>query len=673
MNPPPSSSSALPTAALTSDHVNYLIFRYLQEAGHENTATAFYRDWHRSHEFRDPEDYPFAPVVRRNELVRVIQSGLRHDELEARVRKDERRYRFTGLPPGDGQQQQQQQQTLENGVGPASSGPASRPGSSAKDKYRPSVRRAQHDFPTPAPKRQRRSEGSEGVHLNGDAMDVDARSPSAAEPDDDVEAASPAVGSEPEMTDIPERYDSMDIGVQTDTKSGPKTSTMYWKIDKPGAMIYHSAFAPTSTSGSNSTLMTVGESLCRFYQLPANPTDTTQILNVDESTLSPNSVVTASAWHPNGYIAAFAADTLREFPDDSQIPRQHIFCHDSRNGASFHYTIPPLLEPQGIVLALRFNPRGDKLLVLRTNLKRGSILVYDTQEMKPENAHPIAWSCYEHQILDAAWLSELSYVLAGENGFSRYETVAVPGVLVMSDDATAQRSYRIDRSDSWLHERATDDTCTYDKVRASSNQTVVALASSDDRRLVIGKRPSSVPYDVALTATIGLQDHLTAMAFQPSLSDSSASNTAILAVTFESGSCGLYLCTSAGEDEVNGTSGEINKLLVLYLKSGPALALAWSPNGAFLAVAGPDLVQVWDTSALLKAQDMPMLKKHGSLGALVTWRPNHAAAGPRNGEPRAMSEPSLSWSADGESLAFAIDKDVSVDYIRLRLCISHTD
>ena len=248
------------SGALSSDHVNYLILRYLQEAGHENAATAFYRDWHRLPEFRNPENYPFAPVVRRGELVNVIQDGLHHDELIARVKKNDRRFQFTNINTRE-VLERRDGAVFENGV------VGSRPSSSAKRKGRPLTMRPPDEFPTPAPKRQRRSEGSENLHLNGDAMEVDAASASA-DADEDGDAVSPAVSAEPDMVEVPERYDSMDVAVQTEVKTGPKTSTMYWKVDKPGATIYHCAFNPASDSKDGTTLLTVGESLCRYYQVP---------------------------------------------------------------------------------------------------------------------------------------------------------------------------------------------------------------------------------------------------------------------------------------------------------------------------------------------------------------------------------------------------------------------
>ena len=262
------------SGALHSDHVNYLIFRYLQEAGHENAATAFSRDWHRPHEYRDPENYPWAPVVRRSELVSVIQSGLHHDELQSRVRKSTRKFQFTSLNSRESLERQDGGGVvLENGalVG-------SRPSSSAKRKARLQIMRAPDEFPTPPPKRKRRSEGSEGVHLNGerDVMEVDAASASA-DADEDGDAASPAVASETEVMEVPERYDSMDVAVQTEVKTGPKTSTMYWRVDKPDATILHSMFCPSSNPKDTRTFLAVGASLCRFYQVPLDVTEAEQV------------------------------------------------------------------------------------------------------------------------------------------------------------------------------------------------------------------------------------------------------------------------------------------------------------------------------------------------------------------------------------------------------------
>lgn len=256
-------------AALHSDHVNLLIFRYLQEVGFETAAKAFHLDWHRPPDCHDPEDLPFAQEVQRNELVSVIQTGLYHDDLQSRLSKGERRFRWMGIDARDSVEKRDA--AVENGTG-------SRPSSSYKRKERPSsAMRPPGDFRTPAPKRQRRSEGSE-AHVNGDrdAMDIDAASASA-DADDEPDAISPTVQSEPDQVEIMERYDSMDVATQTEMKTAPKTSTMYWRVEKPTASVMHSMWNPALNSTHAKSLLTVGGSLCRFYLIPDSLEDARQV------------------------------------------------------------------------------------------------------------------------------------------------------------------------------------------------------------------------------------------------------------------------------------------------------------------------------------------------------------------------------------------------------------
>jgi len=84
--------------ALESDHINYLVFRYLQEAGHENAAKALYQDWHRSDRHGDPESFPFASRVGQFELVKIIQDGLFLDRVQAQVTNQAPRFDFIARP-----------------------------------------------------------------------------------------------------------------------------------------------------------------------------------------------------------------------------------------------------------------------------------------------------------------------------------------------------------------------------------------------------------------------------------------------------------------------------------------------------------------------------------------------------------------------------------------------
>lgn len=76
-------------ASLRVDHVNYLIWRYLQECGLGKTAVQLMREWN-----REPQELPFAQSVKANELVSILQDGLAYDEILSQVKSNDRRYSF---------------------------------------------------------------------------------------------------------------------------------------------------------------------------------------------------------------------------------------------------------------------------------------------------------------------------------------------------------------------------------------------------------------------------------------------------------------------------------------------------------------------------------------------------------------------------------------------------
>ncbi|KAK2757669.1 hypothetical protein FQN54_004638 [Arachnomyces sp. PD_36] len=65
------------SADLTSHHVNYLIWRYLQESGHGEAAVMLQRAWN-----PDPQNLPFAQYIKTHALVTLVQKGLQYHEVE---------------------------------------------------------------------------------------------------------------------------------------------------------------------------------------------------------------------------------------------------------------------------------------------------------------------------------------------------------------------------------------------------------------------------------------------------------------------------------------------------------------------------------------------------------------------------------------------------------------
>ncbi|KAJ5168006.1 uncharacterized protein N7482_003600 [Penicillium canariense] len=68
---------------LTSHHVNYLIWRYLQESGHGDAAVSLQRAW-----YPDPQTLPFARHIKTHALVSLVQKGLQYHELESSIDKE---------------------------------------------------------------------------------------------------------------------------------------------------------------------------------------------------------------------------------------------------------------------------------------------------------------------------------------------------------------------------------------------------------------------------------------------------------------------------------------------------------------------------------------------------------------------------------------------------------
>jgi transducin (beta)-like 1 len=68
---------------LSSNVMNYLVWRYLQEAGFAMAATWLGREWH-----RDPDRImPFAKQVKHHQLIHMVQDALFVDDVRSRGNK----------------------------------------------------------------------------------------------------------------------------------------------------------------------------------------------------------------------------------------------------------------------------------------------------------------------------------------------------------------------------------------------------------------------------------------------------------------------------------------------------------------------------------------------------------------------------------------------------------
>ncbi|OQO08403.1 hypothetical protein B0A48_06273 [Cryoendolithus antarcticus] len=655
------------TTTLHSDHINYLVFRYLQESGHEQSARMFAKDWYRPREFQDAEDLPFAPAVERGELVSVIQSGLRYDELQARIGRNERQHRWnlTGdarLPRESVEGDEQWQQAP-----PQREREESRPLSSGKRKVGPrastgGTARVQDDFPTPAPKRQRTGHGDDDVHVNGDrdAMDVDAASSSGNE-DADGEVISPAAASDDVAVTIPERYDSMDALVQTDFATGPKTSTLSFTVANPSAQIMHCKFKPSTRPGGTDLLRVGGQNISDLYAIPeALDGPAPDIGPIELPSLKPDSIVVASAWHPTDPIYVYVVEHIE--PAAGPIPKQTLISHGLDLGVVEYLLEPHLLEPQGTTLHVSYSPNAEHILVLQSNLERSLVQIFKSVSEEVDHVvrgKPEAWALIDTAVLSAEWVSDSLIMVAGAHGMSRICKFHATGEDEHEPRSESLTQHNLTTSGHDLVSGSTDWT---DGRYCRSGQCLVFL-SSNDRRLAITtdydeKKLQSRDAPVDLLVDERFDAVPTCMALADHRPRQAGGSPGRLAVGCEDGTCFVY-STSSGEPDVRPA-----KVGMLEL-SEPVRALAWGHETRVLAVAGVDIVRIW--AVVDDARDTTRLVER----PLLTWRPqlvehDVVANGDVNGDESEIGggEPALSWSADGTRLAFAVDKEVHIIYFR---------
>ncbi|KAM3415346.1 hypothetical protein BST61_g8875 [Cercospora zeina] len=634
-------------ATLHSNHVNYLIWRYLQEQGFEHAAIAFTRDWRRTGDIAsDPDALPFAHSVQRNDLVSVVQYGVHYDQARAKagLNNGERKFVWSKFD-GRAAPARRRDSTTENGA-------KSRSADSSRRKEKLPAARSS------AARAPRKGDIGE-THFNGerDAMDIDTGS---ADGEPEQEPTSPTVASESDQAAPVERYDSMDVMVQTDVNVGLKTSTISWQLDKPSATIQRALWNPRLEGDDTKTLLTVGDDLCRFYQIPVSASDAKHLEHVDEPALSSSCGVTAATWRPDGTAACCAIDGLRELPSGTQLSQQ-VLLERHQDGPSTTLQLgPPSLEPPGIVFAIHYSPDSRYVLALRTNMKRSMVQIWSSARTNvdaPPLRESVAWRLFDNQVTDAQWISNDTLAICGEQGLSACYQVDESQGQDLSTLPTASVLMRglISRNSNII-EGATD----WDAIRFDHHHSVAAFVSKSQKRLVFTTKLSSHDSHTSPDVEFTLPDarsiepvEISSNRLQqyPENNDGPTPES-FLAMGFDDGTVAVYNIRYASDQTPLCT-----ELIELNFMTSPVTALSWSKNGEYLAVSNSSLVQIWSRDSFSRMNGVLHNPR-----AVVTWRPQNNS-GPRDGDSSDAVidyEPSLSWSADGTSLAFAIKEQVSV-------------
>lgn len=566
--------------ALSSNVVNYLVWRYLQEAGYGNAALQLSRSW-----IRDPETLPFAKNVIPHALISILQDGLWFDKLQADVTQGQHRYNF-GRDHG-------RPFSLRNGA--TLTLDADIPRHEVQEDTNGS---APDNAPRKGGKRKRKINGvveqRMEQHTNGDAMDLDHNGIS--QVIHTSRGESEAVVSDMESPTVEELpISTLSIGhsteIQTEKVVDLAPETTYVKIKEPGKVVTHTLWG----SSQAPILLTAGKSILRLHLIPSSGTGHSGGHSRDLKIPLNNFTTTAICWNSHEEATLAAREEQVNEEGEKMITDKLIKLTDGGTEARI------LSSVAGMVSTLRWNGSSQKLLSISTNDVAGSIKVWNDDDTTPPY---IAFP--KQAILDAAWMTDTSFVVCGDHFLSIYD---------IDGELKCQKSF--DTDGNW-------ESVKYDPVCG-----IIACAAFEEMALGIVH-----PNDLAPLQTHPYPDeYFSDLEFQPIPNQTSYSSPSPRL---------LVTSSTAGVAQVWNANRPFECIHRLVMESNrPACCLAFSPDGFLVAAAGLDTVTVW-------SPESGGLPKAAWKGHTEEWDAN------------AEGECSLGWDPDGKKLAYALGNQVAI-------------
>ncbi|KAL8851659.1 MAG: hypothetical protein Q9221_003390 [Calogaya cf. arnoldii] len=629
-------------ARLTSNHVNYLIWRYLQESGHGEAAVKLQRDW-----IQDPQSLPYAQETKTHALVQLVQKGIQYYEIEKSISQSGNHFlpptfldpeagRARPSPKVDGSQD-------ESTTGRSRGSPRSR----KHGRETSTISGLNLELPTSTPpvKRNRRSNGiatnstTEYATVNGeprehDGMDLDDRqngfahheqpkSPVGSPADQPAaEGASMDVDDDAPEPDDPRMIptNGPSVGVQSDsvTELGPETSVLM----VPQRNVLHTAWSPTDRL----LLAVAGDALCRIWTVSHAPQDPSSPNHqyVDILDQGDESSVTAMSWSPDGEILALA--TRNDGTD--QAGEVSLW---SKHGKSRDN----LMATQDMLMTFKWNPSGTHLLGISSSGADSSALT--VWDIRSSQAIP---ALHLDQIaIDAVWLDDHKFLVCGHS--------LVAECFVDSHNNLNIQNHAVPESDhnrKWTYARY--DAATQTVAIAAEDSAILAVLSLN------GQYRSTTAHDAEISD----------VAFEP------MPNSPLHLPTFP-----RRLATSSLDGNICIWDTMTLSLLrsLHFGQSSPPLAIRFTPDGHLLAAANGNRVLYWNAAT----GGMPKAVWHGEP------TPNLSGIGFGNkgedrnggvfmdgdsgiGEEDEAAFHSLSWNVDGRRLAYGLGSQVSIIGLR---------
>ncbi|KAI1815706.1 WD40 repeat-like protein [Poronia punctata] len=633
---------------LDSNRVNFLIWRYLIEGNYRETALKFQKEWH----VREPHrELDFAPYVKSHALVNVLNKGLLYHSLE-------REYAQTSQVPGDAAAKAALAEEMQLGVfGPLRAHPpphyeqqdesdddaeaepdtemqpapalvpapalppaaaVSSPGEVENSRKRQNDGQQQPSLMNGSPaKRPRLSNGYEnGVDAATTPMDLDGP---------DQQGDNHAYPSPLEGEQAPAHTDGAEQGTQVDKVENLVGETTFITLGSGfgDASALSPVTAQSRMNGENapvllhcqwhprdpSLLAAAGtDALARIWNInrgasadPASEdhvnTRAPDFCTLVEDDIASKATVTAIAWDGDGSSIVVATDF------DSK-GRLTLWSPEGTRTHQFEAAEPPIIK-------LRWCPDNSAILAIAPDNGGALITIYHPLTLNTSTYFLAGYDLLNAEPLDAAWTNDTEFLLCGGEVFI---------VLRYFDGKISEVKRFETREGDIISQVQYDSLCSL--AATCSEKGFVDIWDNTGKRREIKAHTEPV----------------TALAWQPAKSVTTE-NERLLASGGEDGAISIW----------NALAPTDSKAYCTMTMHHPIVALAFTPDGAFIAGATSETILIW------KVGDHSIPR--------ASWRripdPNWMSSR-QNPDSDEEDEHCLGWDATGHKLAYGVGSRLAI-------------
>jgi transducin (beta)-like 1 len=375
---------------LSSNALNYMVWRYLQEAGFAMAATWLGREWHQ----HPDEVMPFAPHVKQSQLIHMCQDALFMDDVKSRGIRENHRYYF-----GDD-------------AGPECAAPTYDIAGERKpddilttrfDDHR-GINGTSEESET---QRKRRKQAGSHKRLNGDSMEIDENGYENSELASEVDSPAPAVQEVAPLLDTLTIGESRLVSTEKPTDVWSTSTKLMWP-DK--CLISKAAWSPFAAG----PLLIGGTNTLRLFGI--KPDHTNEPMSRDIHVSTNEFEVGAICWTDLADAVVAVTETL-EATGTSAVPQGKLL-HVTGYGQN---DLHPISTMAGTVFALRYNS-ASKYLLSVSGGEATTISIYRLEDSQFVD-HAVKDLANE-KLFDAAWMNETQFIACGTNVLQIFEVTA---------------------------------------------------------------------------------------------------------------------------------------------------------------------------------------------------------------------------------------------------------